>query len=131
MSPRVIDLSVPLENGVRADPPGYEMSIENMGHKGIIDQWVRRYKGPQRFLTERPSHSSGSGSDPQRNAVRCVCAITGRRCENCLLAARVVVPPGGHGGFPPFLNSIRRRTLAVEGASARLKRRSKPIAIAS
>jgi hypothetical protein len=73
MSPRVIDLSVPLENGVRADPPGYEMSIENMGHKGIIDQWVRRYKGPQRFLTERPSHSSGSGSDPQRNAVRCVC----------------------------------------------------------
>ena len=45
MSQQVIDLSVPPENGVAADPPGYEMSIENMGHNGIIDQWVRRYKG--------------------------------------------------------------------------------------
>jgi hypothetical protein len=45
-SQRVIDLSVPLENGVAADPPGYEMSIENMGHKGITDQWARRHKGP-------------------------------------------------------------------------------------
>jgi hypothetical protein len=45
MSQQVIDLSVPPENGVAADPSGYEMSIENMGHNGIIDQWVRRYKG--------------------------------------------------------------------------------------
>jgi hypothetical protein len=45
MSQRVIDLSGPLENGVAADPPGYEMSIEKIGHKGIIDQWARRYKG--------------------------------------------------------------------------------------
>jgi hypothetical protein len=43
MSQQVIDLSVPPENGVAADPSGYEMSIENMGHNGIIDQWVRRY----------------------------------------------------------------------------------------
>jgi len=63
MSQRIIDLSVPLENGVAADPPGYEMSIENMGHKGIIDQWARRHKGLARhhFLTQKPSRSRHSG----------------------------------------------------------------------
>ncbi|HXW30101.1 MAG TPA: hypothetical protein VEK55_12130 [Xanthobacteraceae bacterium] len=63
MSQRIIDLSVPLEHGVAADPPGYEMSIENMGHKGIIDQWARRHKGLARhqFLTQKPSRSRHSG----------------------------------------------------------------------
>jgi kynurenine formamidase len=45
MPQRIIDLSVPLENGVPADPPGYEMSIEYIGHKATLDQWARRYKG--------------------------------------------------------------------------------------
>ena len=63
MSPRVIDLSVPLKNGVAADQPGYEMSIENMRHKGIIDQWARRHNGPapQFFRMEKPPRASRSG----------------------------------------------------------------------
>jgi hypothetical protein len=80
MSQRVIDLSAPLENGVAADPSGYEMSIENMGHKGIIDQWARRYKGLARhhFLTQKPSRSRRSG--PRRiTQLRLLRGTTDRR----------------------------------------------------
>jgi hypothetical protein len=79
MSQRVIDLSVPLENGVAADQPGYEMSIENMGHKGTIDQWAWRYKGlvRQRYLTEKPSRESGRRRIRQHPLL--CCGLTGRR----------------------------------------------------
>ena len=31
---RIVDLSVAIENGVPADPPGYELQIEYFNHKG-------------------------------------------------------------------------------------------------
>ena len=39
------------------------MSIENMRHKGIIDQWARRHNGPapQGSMMEKPSRASRSG----------------------------------------------------------------------
>jgi hypothetical protein len=72
MSRRAIDISVLLENGVAADQPGYEMLIENMGHKGIIDQWARRHNGPapQRFMSESPSRAGRSGPGGMRPEAR-------------------------------------------------------------
>jgi hypothetical protein len=72
MSRRVIDISVLPKKGVAADQPGYEMSIENMGHKGIIDQWARRQNAPapQRFISERPSRASSSGLGGMRPEAR-------------------------------------------------------------
>jgi hypothetical protein len=45
MLQRILDLCVPLQNGVPADSRGDEMSIEYMRHKGTIDQWARQHKG--------------------------------------------------------------------------------------
>jgi hypothetical protein len=95
MSPRVIDLSVPLENGVAADQPGYEMSIENMRHKGIIDQWARRHNGPapQCFMMEKPSRANRSGRRriTQRRLLRPSRSGRGRRTGK---------PSGKSAGMP-------------------------------
>jgi hypothetical protein len=45
MLQRILDLCVPLQDGVPADSRGYEMSLEYMRHKGTIDQWARQHKG--------------------------------------------------------------------------------------
>jgi hypothetical protein len=45
MLQRILDLCVPLQDGVPADSRGHEMSLEYMRHKGTIDQWARRHKG--------------------------------------------------------------------------------------
>lgn len=42
---RIIDLSVPLQNDVPADPPGYELSIEYKTHRETGPMWARRYEG--------------------------------------------------------------------------------------
>jgi hypothetical protein len=80
------------------------MSTENMGHKGIIDQWAPRYKGlaRQRFLTQEPSRASGSGH--RRIDATPVAALghdgsmmanSQAVSENCREVARVVPLPGG------------------------------------
>ena len=45
MRHRIIDLSVPLENGVPSDPPGYEYSIEYVSHRDTFPIWAMRYPG--------------------------------------------------------------------------------------
>ena len=44
MARRIVDLSVALENGVPADPPGYELAIDYVGHKETVKLWQGRYE---------------------------------------------------------------------------------------
>ena len=44
MLQRILDLYVPLQDGVPADSRGYEMSLEYRRHKGTIAQWARQHK---------------------------------------------------------------------------------------
>ena len=45
---RFIDLSVPLENDVKADPPGYEPQIAYKTHQETTDDIIRFFPGMQR-----------------------------------------------------------------------------------
>jgi kynurenine formamidase len=45
MSPRIIDLSVPLENDVPADPPGLEPSIEYLAHGESVPVLQKFFSG--------------------------------------------------------------------------------------
>ena len=45
MSMRIIDLSVPLENDVAADPPGFGPAIQYLGHKDTISSLQMAFAG--------------------------------------------------------------------------------------
>jgi kynurenine formamidase len=53
MTYRFLDLSVPLENGVPSDPPGYEYQIEYVSHQDTFPVWSRRYHGLK--ITDLPN----------------------------------------------------------------------------
>ena len=42
---RIVDISMTLENGVPADPPGYEFEIEYKTHQDTLPMLQRRYEG--------------------------------------------------------------------------------------
>lgn len=45
---RIVDLSIALENGVPADPPGYEFEIEYISHQDTVPMLEGRYDGLRR-----------------------------------------------------------------------------------
>lgn len=45
MARRFVDLSVPLENGVVSDPPGYLPKIDYIDHRASVDELVRFFPG--------------------------------------------------------------------------------------
>lgn len=47
MARRIIDLSVPIENGVQSDPPGYGPSIEYIDHKQSVPGLLAFFPGLQ------------------------------------------------------------------------------------
>ena len=73
---RILNLRVPLQNGAPADWRGYELSLEYMRHKGIIDQWARQHKGLDPttlpngggFAREHVRRSSDNGTQSRRVA---------------------------------------------------------------
>ena len=75
MLQRILDLCVPLQDGVPADSRGYEMSLEYMRHRGTIAQWARQHKGLDpitlpngggfaREHVRRPSHNGNAIGAP-------------------------------------------------------------------
>jgi hypothetical protein len=62
MARRFVDLSVPIENDVRSDPPGLEPSIEYRTHKETAPLVARRYAELKRaawgFDTPPRAHAS-------------------------------------------------------------------------
>src|SRR4051812_17806340 len=45
VSMRIVDLSVPLENDVAADPPGFGPAIQYLGHKDTISSLQMAFAG--------------------------------------------------------------------------------------
>src|SRR5258708_6256652 len=45
MNMRIVDLSVPLENDVAADPPGFGPAIQYLGHKDTISSLQMAFAG--------------------------------------------------------------------------------------
>jgi hypothetical protein len=74
MLQRILDLYVPLQDGVPADSRGYEMSLEYMRHKGTIAQWARQHKGGG-FAREHVRRSSHNATPSTRRVP------TVRRCR--------------------------------------------------
>jgi kynurenine formamidase len=56
MPSRIVDLSVPLQNGVASDPPGYEYSIDYVSHRDTFPIWAKRYKGLK--ITDLPNEEA-------------------------------------------------------------------------
>ncbi len=69
MVARIVDISVPLENGVPSDPPGYGFKISYVPHKETAHLWLSRYEnlksediGGEAFATEDIQLSTHNGT---------------------------------------------------------------------
>ena len=56
MPRKIVDISVPLENGVAADPPGYGPTIEYHDHRQTAPEVVKFFPGLS--VDDLPDHGS-------------------------------------------------------------------------
>lgn len=61
MPRRIVDISVPLENDVAADPPGYGPKIEYLDHQATAADILKLFPGLKKktFPTEKAGGSNG------------------------------------------------------------------------
>ena len=59
MARRLIDLSVPLQNTVYADPPGHGPAIEYMGHDQSVGDILKFFPGLKKCPPPAPMRQRG------------------------------------------------------------------------
>ena len=75
MARRLIDISVPLQNDVPADPPGNGPSITYIDHQQGLPRMLQFFDGPAQTLVDLAASVAGVSATPTRIAIRAVPTI--------------------------------------------------------
>ena len=138
MARRLIDISVPLQNTVAADPPGLGPNIEYIDHEQSAGEFSPFFPGLKKEdLPDgqglggraRPAHH------PQRHPYRRALALPSdherrrARLDDRRSPARLVPPARRETRFPPFPRRLCRDRRRRRGRAARIGHALKPLEI--